>query len=282
MRGSDPSDDDGTQASLRTLLGSVFGGMVFIALVFLACFFLYRYRRRKSRGSWGFGSEKPLRSGRGSPDSSTGLQHGYQSRLSLYSDGSSTRSLYDFISQQPFVASATQGRYSNPFSDSARMQRASTPSLENTTRFPLIDTSDIPEPTQPPMTAQSVLPRRAYSADWGVAQTRHERINSGGVAVQFPTFGTDEDSIHSGDRSLGSTVILPGRSSMGSSHLQRFSYQMSLAELGYSDPAGGPSEPITRTSTRSDPFDLVVPPKAIHRRSSSALPGALPGMDSQV
>ncbi|KAL4889787.1 hypothetical protein BDV59DRAFT_185833 [Aspergillus ambiguus] len=266
-------------ASLRTLLGSVFGGMAFIILVFLAFVLFYYFRRRKSRKSWAFSpAEKLLRSGRGSPNSPTNPPHGHQSNMSWYSDSSSIRSLYNYIATQqhplmsnPPTATSTRGhnsRHSNPFSDPVdhpRHYHSSHSSLEGHARGPLIDTSD------PPPMRQAVLPRRAFSADWGTARP-------GLAAPEFPFASFDERSIHSSDRSLGSTVILPGRSSMGSS-LQRFSYQVSLAELGAqpgAPVANTPGEPVTRVSTRSDPFDLEVPAKAMHRRSSGALPGTLP------
>ncbi|KAG2411769.1 hypothetical protein HFD88_009325 [Aspergillus terreus] len=268
---SGPGDNDASQASLRTLLGSVFGGMVFIALVFLAFVLFYCRRRRKSRTSWAFSpAEKLLRSGRDSLTSPTSPHNGRHSNTSLYSDGSSIRSLYHYLAaQQPLMSSPItdhHARHSNPFSDTAALQRSSLSSIDGHSPGPLIDTSD------PPPMQQAVLPRRAYSADWGTARP-------GITAPEFPLDATDQGSIHSSERSLGSTVILPGRSSMGSS-LQRFSYQMSLGELGAqagAAGAGAPSEPVTRVSTRSDPFDLEVPAKAMHRRSSGALPaGILP------
>ncbi|KAL5364856.1 hypothetical protein BJX96DRAFT_139424 [Aspergillus floccosus] len=266
---SGPGGDDASQASLRTLLGSVFGGMAFIALVFLAFVLFYCCRRRKSRTSWAFSpAEKLLRSGRDSPYSPTSPHNGRQSNMSWYSDGSSIRSLYHYLAaQQPLMSSPLtdhHARHSNPFSDTAPLQRSSLSSIEGHSRGPLIDTSD-PLPMQ-----QAILPRRAFSADWGTARP-------GITAPEFPLDAADQGSIHSSERSLGSTVILPGRSSMGSS-LQRFSYQMSLAELGAqagAAGAGAPTEPVTRVSTRSDPFDLEMPAKAMHRRSSGALPGGI-------
>lgn len=242
---------------------------MFIALVFLAFVLFYCRRRRKSRTSWAFSpAEKLLRSGRDSLNSPTSPHNGRHSNTSLYSDGSSIRSLYHYLAaQQPLMSSPItdhHARHSNPFSDTAALQRSSLSSIDGHSPGLLIDTSD------PPPMQQAVLPRRAFSADWGTARP-------GITAPEFPLDAADQGSIHSSERSLGSTVILPGRSSMGSS-LQRFSYQMSLGELGAqagAAGAGAPSEPVTRVSTRSDPFDLEVPAKAMYRRSSGALPGGI-------
>ncbi|OOF92370.1 hypothetical protein ASPCADRAFT_210236 [Aspergillus carbonarius ITEM 5010] len=128
---------------------------------------------------------------------------------------------------------------SNPFLDSAEIKyvsRGSMRSIAGALRDPFADA-----PTHSHVTMQqSEMSQRPASAAWY--------------------------SMHS-DRSLGSTLLLPGRSSAGSS-LQRLSYPFTVAELESCDPSG----PVARLSTRSDPFDLECPPHAMHRRSSTAIP----------
>ncbi|EIT77412.1 hypothetical protein AO1008_09017 [Aspergillus oryzae 100-8] len=115
------SPDHGSQASLRTLLGSVLGAMGFIAAVFLICLLLFRRRRRRSGGVQCFGgNEKLLRADRQSADSLTGLQHGYVS-------GGSMRSQYKYALEAPMSAyyhdesDRASACYSDPFSDSAEL-----------------------------------------------------------------------------------------------------------------------------------------------------------------
>ncbi|EAW06306.1 uncharacterized protein ACLA_079900 [Aspergillus clavatus NRRL 1] len=96
----------------------------------------------------------------------------------------------------------------------------------------------------------------------GLQPALYEQFKSPAFPIQH-----DQRSIYSSERSLGSTIILPGRSSIGSS-VRRTSYQISISDLA----PLGPNESVTRVSTRSDPFDLEVPPNAMHKRNSSVLP----------
>ncbi|GMF81605.1 hypothetical protein BDV35DRAFT_372325 [Aspergillus flavus] len=253
------SPDHGSQASLRTLLGSVLGAMGFIAAVFLICLLLFRRRRRRSGGVQCFGgNEKLLRADRQSADSLTGLQHGYVS-------GGSMRSQYKYALEAPMSAyyhdesDRASACYSDPFSDSAELHgglRNGMPEIEDTTQSLFMNQKYDQQPVIP----RANLPLRT------VSDSLLPTVHAGRRRSELP-LGSEHGSIYSSDRSLGSTLILPGRSSLGSS-LQRFSYRVSVAEL---EPCGA-NEPVSKISprsTRSDPFDLEVPARAVHPISSA-------------
>ncbi|KAE8410690.1 hypothetical protein BDV36DRAFT_289368 [Aspergillus pseudocaelatus] len=256
---SHSSPDDGSRASLRTLLGSVLGAVGFIAAAFLICLLLFRHRRRRSGGGRYFGgNEKLLRADRQSADSSTGLQHGYVS-------GGSMRSQYKYAPEAQMSAyyqddsDRASACYSDPFSDSAELHgglRNGMPGIEDTTQTLFMDQNY----DQPPVIPRANRPLRTVSDSLlPTVQARQRRS-------ELP-LSSEHGSIYSSDRSLGSTLILPGRSSLGSS-LQRFSYQVSVGEL---EPCGA-NELVTKISprsTRSDPFDLEVPAKAVHPLGSA-------------
>ncbi|OGM41859.1 hypothetical protein ABOM_010141 [Aspergillus bombycis] len=248
------SPDNGSRASLRTLLGSVLGAMGFIAAVFLICLLLFRHRRRRSGGDQCFGgNEKLLRADRQSADSSAGLQYGYVS-------GGSMRSQYKYAPEARMSAyyqddsNRASACYSDPFSDSAEMHgrlRNDMLGIEDTTQSLFMDQKY----DQKPVIPGENLPLRTFSDS--ILPTVH----AGRRRSELP-LSSEHGSIYSSDRSLGSTLILPGRSSLGSS-LQRFSYRVSAAEL---EPCGA-NELVTKISprsTRSDPFDLEVPARAVH------------------
>ncbi|THC87974.1 hypothetical protein EYZ11_012582 [Aspergillus tanneri] len=264
---SGSSDDTSGNASLRILLGSILGASAFVALVLLICFLLFRHRRRKQINDRGIGGrENLLRGGRESADSSAGLYHGYGSGVSNASGASA--SLYNF-EPNTLVNSDHDGHHnpsqehachSNPFTDSAEITRAmqgSTPNVDSPVQNPFANPVDNNQISQ-----QAHFPRRPASVPLFTNQ-------SGNMQRPGMPFVLDERSIRSSDRSLGSTIILPGRSSSGSS-LQQFSRHISAAELGLSSP----NESVTRVSTRSDPFDLEVPARAMERHSFTILPRA--------
>ncbi|PYH95399.1 hypothetical protein BO71DRAFT_204443 [Aspergillus ellipticus CBS 707.79] len=246
----DKSNSGGTSASLRTIWGSVLGGVAFVALALAIGYYLLRHKRRNPRGGLSSGtSEEHLQDGRPEPTASSGGSHqGYQSRGSFLSDASSTHSFPSHIEvpvTKPEETYHPPSRLSpipepNPFTDTAEIKyvsRASVASLAGVLRDPFTD------PVQNHGTAtmrQSMMSQRPRSVAW--------------------------NSMYS-DLSLGSTLILPGRSSAGSS-LQRLSYPFTVAGLETCDP----SSPVARLSTRSDPFDLEFPPHAMHRRSSTTIP----------
>lgn len=242
---SPSSANDDTHTSRQTLLGSILGAMAFIAAVVLICLLFFRRKRRKSGRDQGFGrNEKLFGTGRQSADSSTGLQHGYYPAGYMrfhYNPAPRTIAHYRDHSD------GASAHFSDPFSDSAELHggsRSSIPRVEDAPQTFFVDSKDDEKPCK----SRANLPQRTVSDSF--LPTVH-------VAGQTP----DQQSIHSSDRSLGSTLILPGRSSLGSS-LQRFSYRVSVVEL---EPSGA-NETITKISprsTRSDPFDLEVPAKVV-------------------
>ncbi|KAH8425602.1 uncharacterized protein LDX57_003351 [Aspergillus melleus] len=257
------SEDSNDGVSLRTILGSVLGATAFLVLALLICLLILRNRRKSKGGQSVGGSEKPLHEGRQSPDSATGLYHDHRSNASNASDTSSNCSLYNYIPNAPLISnydghhSSNQqhpNHYSDPFSDSDEIlptSRENAYHIKNTVRYPFLD--------DPQRTGRASYPRRPASLPLSFASSDSHRRPG------IP-FMRDEGSMYGSDRSLGSTIILPGRSSSGSS-LRRFSYGASAAELGLCSP----TEPVTRASTRSDPFDLEIPAKAMDRYSTSTV-----------
>ncbi|PWY93314.1 hypothetical protein BO94DRAFT_370702 [Aspergillus sclerotioniger CBS 115572] len=238
-------------APLGAILGGVLGGVAFVALALAIGYFVMRHKRRDPRGGLSTGtSEEHLQDEGGPVAPSADSLQGYQSGGSFLSVASSTPSsplrvalaapkLAPGHHHSRTLSSLNPVLDSNPFLDSAEVKyvsRGSMRSIAGALRNPF---ADAPSHSHVAM-QQSEMSQRPASAAWY--------------------------SMHS-DRSLGSTLLLPGRSSAGSS-LQRLSYPFTVAELESCDPSG----PVARLSTRSDPFDLECPPHAMHRRSSTAIP----------
>ncbi|KAF7131417.1 hypothetical protein CNMCM5793_004588 [Aspergillus hiratsukae] len=235
-------EDVRNRHTLGTILGSIFGTLGFIALILLMCVLIYRYRRRKPRDGRSLGgSEKLLRSGRHSADSWASSQHAFLPRTSSLSDAPSALDHH--------VPGLNLG------SAYAHVRKGS--SLSHLSE-PAPNPSDV-SPDMRPHIGGAMGGTQVHSTPGDQA---HEKL----VSPNFQR-NQDQQSIYSSERSLGSTIILPGRSSFGSS-LQRASYPISISDLG----PPGPNDSVTRVSTRSDPFDLEAPPNAIHRHSSGALP----------
>ncbi|PYH32365.1 uncharacterized protein BO87DRAFT_108127 [Aspergillus neoniger CBS 115656] len=245
----DQSDHGGSHASLGAILGGVLGGVAFVALALAIGYFVMRHKRRKPRDELATGtSEEHLQDDRSPAASSAGSHQVYQSCGSSFTDHSSTpssplRAMFPVsIPAKSYQARRTPSgpnllSDANPFLDSAEIKYVSrgsgVPSNAGTLRNPFADAA----PSHTVVMRQSYMSQRPTSTAWY--------------------------SMHS-DRSLGSTLHLPGRSSAGSS-LQRLSYPFTAAELEA-------CEPVARLSTRSDPFDLECPPHAMHRRSSTVIP----------
>ncbi|GKZ22788.1 hypothetical protein AbraIFM66951_003971 [Aspergillus brasiliensis] len=245
----DQSDHGGSHPSLGAILGGVLGGVAFVALALALGYFVMRYKRRKPRDELATGtSEEHLQDDRSPATSSAGSHQVYQSCGSSFTDNSSTpssplRAMFPVsIPAKSYQARRTPSgpnllSDANPFLDSAEIKYVSrgsgVPSTAGTLRNPFADAA----PSHTVVMRQSYMSQRPTSTAWY--------------------------SMHS-DRSLGSTLHLPGRSSAGSS-LQRLSYPFTVAELEA-------CEPMARLSTRSDPFDLECPPHAMHRRSSTVIP----------
>ncbi|GIJ98892.1 hypothetical protein Aspvir_001014 [Aspergillus viridinutans] len=250
------SEDVRNRHTLRTILGSIFGTVGLIALILLMCFLIYRYRRRKPRDSRSFGgSEKLLRNGRHSADSWASSQHAFLSRTSSLSDAPSAP-------DHQHVPGPNMG------SSYAHVRKGS-----SHLSGPNPNPSDV-SLDMPPHIGDAIGGTRVHSTrgDQPLCHDASTLVGSHSPSYAKPIspgiqINQDEHSIYSSERSLGSTIILPGRSSFGSS-VQRASYPISISDLG----PPGPNDSVTRVSTRSDPFDLEVPPSAMHKRSSGAPP----------
>ncbi|GFF52004.1 hypothetical protein IFM46972_09434 [Aspergillus udagawae] len=253
---SDRASEDVNRHTLRTILGSIFGTVGLIALILLMCFLIYRYRRRKPRDGRSFGgSEKLLRNGRHSADSWASSQHAFLSRTSSLSDATSAPNHHhvpgpNMGSSYAHVRKGSS-HLSEPNPNPSEVSLGMRPHIRDAISGTQVHSTRGDQPFCPDAStlAGSHSPSYAKSISPGI------QINQ------------DQHSIYSSERSLGSTIVLPGRSSFGSS-VQRASYPISISDLG----PPGPNDSVTRVSTRSDPFDLEVPPNATHKRSSGALP----------
>ncbi|KAH1498042.1 hypothetical protein LV164_002852 [Aspergillus fumigatus] len=246
------SEDVRNRHTLRTILGSIFGTVGLIAVIILMCFLIYRYRRRKPRDGRSIGgSEKLLRDGRHSADSWASSQHAFLSRKSSLSDAPSApdhhvpalNMAYAHVRKGSSHLSQTNP---NPSDVSLNMR----PRIRDAIGGTQVHSTPGDKPFCPDASTLA-----------GSPSPSSEKPISPGIRIN-----QDQNSIYSSERSLGSTIILPGRSSIGSS-VQRASYPMSISDLG----PPGPNDSVTRVSTRSDPFDLEVPPNAMHKRSSGPL-----------
>ncbi|PYH40130.1 uncharacterized protein BP01DRAFT_387632 [Aspergillus saccharolyticus JOP 1030-1] len=263
----DLPNSSNSNAPLRIILGSVLGGVAFVALALAIGYYYFRSsQRRNSRGA-----PSPSTSEEDFPAEKTQIMSfspgasrpGNQSRRSFLSDvSSSVRSLPihlarvpvskpDYTYHGPRASAIPRAANTNPFVEPLEFTYKSDSSRG--TRIPSNPFADPASSTPHLRQLQTSQPPRPISVAWGGS------VSSGGNV------------------SLGSTLILPnGRSSAGSSLLNRLSYPFTVNEL--SDAGGGEGyyDPAARVSTRSDPFDLEYPAKAaiIHRRSSTVIPVA--------
>ncbi|GIJ88476.1 hypothetical protein Asppvi_007400 [Aspergillus pseudoviridinutans] len=253
---SDRGSEDVNRHTLRTILGSIFGTVGLIALILLMCFLIYRYRRRKTRDDRSLGgSEKLLRNGRHSADSWASSRHAFLSRTSSLSDAPSAPDHHHVPG--PNMGSS----YAHVRKGSSHLSEPnSNPSEVSLDMRPHIRDAVGGTHMHPTRGDQPLCPDASTLG--GSHSPSYAKPISPGLQIN-----QDQHSIYSSERSLGSTIILPGRSSFGSS-VQRASYPISISDLG----PPGPNDSVTRVSTRSDPFDLEVPPNAMHKRSSGALP----------
>ncbi|PYI15555.1 hypothetical protein BO99DRAFT_405798 [Aspergillus violaceofuscus CBS 115571] len=278
---SDPVDfthGSSSNTPLRTILGSVLGGLAFVALALVLGYYFMSSKRRTGRGSpspstseEGFTVEKipavALPDGASRP--------GYQLHRSFLSDSSPVRLLPIHVARVPVSkpeytyydprsSAIPRAANANPFVEPLELTykststRGTTVQSDRVMRNPFADSYPSPGIASPATSTSTHLRQSQMSQ-----QQRPVSIAWGG-------------SIYSGgDVSLGSTLILPnGRSSAGSSLLNRLSYPFTVNEL--SDAGGGEGcyDPGARVSTRSDPFDLEYPVKAavMHRHSSTTIP----------
>jgi hypothetical protein len=247
------SEDVRNRHTLRTILGSIFGTVGLIAVILLTCFLIYRYRRRKPRDGRSLGgSEKLLRDGRHSADSWASSHHAFLSRTSSLSDAPSAP---DHHVRGPNMGYAHVRKGSSHLSEPDPNPSDVSLGMRPRIRDAIGGTQVHSTPGD-----KHFCPEASTLA--GSHSPSYEKPISPGIQIT-----QDQHSIYSSERSLGSTIILPGRSSFGSS-VQRASYPVSISDLG----PPGPNDSVTRVSTRSDPFDLEVPPNAMHKRSSGPIP----------
>ncbi|RAH50123.1 uncharacterized protein BO95DRAFT_222337 [Aspergillus brunneoviolaceus CBS 621.78] len=281
---ADPVDfphDSSSNTPLRTILGSVLGGLAFVALALVLGYYFMSSKRRTGRGSpslgtseEGFTAEKiptvALPGGASCP--------GYQSRRSFLSESSSSvRSLPIHVARVPVSkpeytyydprsSAIPSAANANPFVEPLEFTYKSTSSRGTTVQSDRVMRNPFADPYPNP---GIVSPTTSTSTS---THLRRSQMSQQQRPVSIAWGG----SVYSGgDVSLGSTLILPnGRSSAGSSLLNRLSYPFTVNEL--SDAGGGEGyyDPGARVSTRSDPFDLEYPVKAavMHRRSSTTIP----------
>ncbi|KAF7182687.1 hypothetical protein CNMCM7691_002348 [Aspergillus felis] len=254
---SDRGSEDVNRHTLRTILGSIFGTVGLIALILLMCFLIYRYRRRKARDDRSLGgSEKLLRNGRHSADSWASSQHAFLSRTTSLSDAPSSAPDHHHV-----PAPNVDSRYAHVRKGSSHLSEPNpNPSEVSLDMRPHIRDAVGGAHVHSTRGDQSLCPDASTLV--GSHSPSYAKPISPGIQIN-----QDQHSIYSSERSLGSTIILPGRSSFGSS-VQRASYPISISDLG----PPGPNDSVTRVSTRSDPFDLEVPANAMHKSSSGALP----------
>ncbi|RJE20342.1 hypothetical protein PHISCL_07323 [Aspergillus sclerotialis] len=218
-----PSDPHaGKQPAKRVIVGSILGSLSFLSLVLLIGFVIYR-RRPMSHNKHGHSAnEKLLHSGRRSADSSTSLQCSDTSQLGYPQSNSQEES----SSRNPFAdppTAQTPTVVENPFS-SPDDHSSGDQSMTEISSLSVPAVSGHPSQSEPEIGLFRTVP---YQPSANVSQ-----------------------------QSLGSTIILPGRSSLGSSLHGRNSY--------HAPPTTGELDPSKlcdsiRTSTHSDPFDLEPP-----------------------
>lgn len=213
--------------SQKTILGSVFGSLAFLAVILVICLLVIRRRRRKSRNN---ANDQLLQSARGSADSS---HHQYQSPMSQRSETPQ----FGIPQRIPHDRSSS---INNPFANPPPPAQ-SPQAIEN----PFLSPDDPPDADPPMIHIQSATP-----APRSESQTERER-------TLFRTVPYDP-AANTSQQSLGSTIILPGRNSVGSSLHEKeddgYPATPSVSDLSpskFHDPG--------RTSTRSDPFDLEIP-----------------------
>ncbi|KAL4925915.1 uncharacterized protein BDV17DRAFT_166042 [Aspergillus undulatus] len=239
---SDPipsaSDDDSDGPPYGAIFGVLFGILGLIALIALLVFLILRRRGRQQ-------AEDP-QDDRASANSRTGLRRDFRSHMFYLSDESPAPSTLlpdppqmQYSNLQPL----NQAPYdSDPFSDMAEA-----PPGPKSFVVPIITQRRATDPSDQTKAEASIEP--------------------------FESRAENRDSFHSGT-SLGSTLVLPGRSSAGSEY-------QGLSHSFPKSPSSGSTYPMTfvppaSTSPRSGSFDLANSQSgtAVSRRGSGMMPGA--------
>ncbi|KAL4870009.1 hypothetical protein BDV12DRAFT_166875 [Aspergillus spectabilis] len=245
------SDYESSGPPYAKIFGSLFGALLFIALVAIILFLFFRRRRSRqaptAAGRW---NNKQFRDDRASAGSRTSLRRDFKPETSYLSDVSPTSSiLFKPVTKQyfdnPRHQTKSQPRYSDPFSDLAEVPNSHDPQ-------------------------SSIVPfvMRSFAMNPDTDAEYPSRPEESHVA--------NRDSVHSGT-SLGSTLVLPGRSSIGSDFHETSLSFPKPPETGHSYPRA-----VVRTNhTYSDPFDLCLDDTSSNkqisasRRSSGTIPVVL-------
>ncbi|RAH73643.1 uncharacterized protein BO66DRAFT_202111 [Aspergillus aculeatinus CBS 121060] len=257
---ADPVDfphDSSSSTPLRTILGSVLGGLAFVALALVLGYYFMSSKRRTGRGSPSLGTSEEVFTAEKIP---TVALPGGASRPGV------PVSKPEYTYYDPRSSAIPRAANANPFVEPLELTYKSTSSRGTTVQRDRVMRNPFADPYSSP---GIVSPTTSTSTS---THLRRSQMSQQQRPVSIAWGG----SVYSGgDVSLGSTLILPnGRSSVGSSLLNRLSYPFTVNEL--SDAGGGEGyyDPGARVSTRSDPFDLEYPVKAavMHRRSSTTIP----------
>ncbi|KAL5335032.1 hypothetical protein BJX70DRAFT_336222 [Aspergillus crustosus] len=245
------SDDDSTDPPYATIFGSLFGALLFIALIAIIIFLYFRRRRSRqtpSAGPWNV--PRIFRDDRASTGSRTSLQRDFKPVTSYLADASPTPSALLKTSTKPYSDNPdyhikNQPRDSDPFSDLAEVRESHDYKSSNVSFI---------------MRSSAVGPDTSNEYPSRPAETH------------FP----DRDSMQSGT-SLGSTLVLPGRSSFGSEYQENSLSFPKSPSTGYSYPRAV----VRLGDTHSDPFDLYLDDTpsnkqiSAFRRSSGTIPVVL-------
>ncbi|KAL4875283.1 hypothetical protein BJY04DRAFT_202353, partial [Aspergillus karnatakaensis] len=246
------TDDDSEDPPYATIFGSLFGSLFLIALIAIILFLFFRRRRSRrdptAANCWNV--RTIFRGDRASTGSRTSLHRDFKPETSYFSDASPASSTLFKPGIKPYFdnphhETKNQTRYSDPFSDLAEVPNTQDP---KSSIVPFIMRGSVINPG---------------------ADDEHP-------ARPAETHIPDRDSVQSGT-SLGSTLVLPGRGSIGSDY-QETTYSFPKP------PATGHSYPravVRMENARSDPFDLglddISSNKQISasRRSSGTIPVVL-------
>lgn len=270
--GNNPAQDSANKPShaehgstlTKTIVGSVLGSLAFLAIILLICFFAVRRRRRRSRKKHArISNDQLLQSGRGSPED---WNRRYQSPVPP--PRPDTPQFGFGIPQR-----IPRDRFSSTNNSSvANMSFVNlSPANPPLARFPEPTENPFASPEDPPEAHDPFIVRRRYSSTSALrpeSQTEAEK-----ALFRTRLYLT---TANPSQQSLGSTIILPGRSSResenrGDKHesekeeeeeeeeARQKAKEDEIEEEPYLSTPSMSVRDTIRTSARSDPFDLEIP-----------------------
>ncbi|KAJ5084237.1 hypothetical protein NUU61_008816 [Penicillium alfredii] len=243
--------------NVGVIIGSVVGGVVFIAFALLACFLLFRRRRRASLQRQRQSSRQGLLRSGGSISSIQGYHHRQYSHPLFPLERSHS------IPTPPAFSASRQ--FSNPFED-----RYTVPPMPGSNPDLSLDALYLRgEPTRPwshytddpfeDPENSSASPLIELSPPSRTLSTHSQSSWEGGLQLleyyDTPSRGSHYDNYYFEDNAL----TLPSQNSQAQNR-------------GFLFPSKYLDTPMMRDSARSDPFDLEPPPNAVHRRPPVPLP----------